>query len=157
MTLIVCHFCSPSLSVFVSLFSFHSLWLFFGSGLSANFLSEIGSWSASERATTVPLLPFYICLCSVLYPRLLAAPCLVMARHVSYLFKCHLSGLSCAFYDNIFELYERENESTFVIFLFKPLRCPPSPYSLLLSSLSFAVSLPRSLSRAYKLSEVFHN
>lgn len=154
MTLIVCHFFS--LCLCVSLFFFHSLWLFFGSGLSANFLSEI-SWSASERATTVPLLPFYICLCSVLYSRLLAAPCLVMARHVSYLFKCHLSGLSCAFYGNIFELYERENESTFVIFLFKPLRCPPSPFSLLLSSLSLAVSLPRSLSGTYKLSEVFHN
>lgn len=114
----------------------------------------VGQWKGYYCASFTFL---YLSLLSSLPPRRLAAPCLVMARHVSYLFKCHLSGLSCAFYDNIFELYERENESTFVIFLFKPLRCPPSPFSLLLSSFSFAVSLPRSLSRAYKLSEVFHN
>lgn len=84
--------------------------------------------------------------------RSLLPPRLVMARHVSYLFKCHLSGLSCAFYDNIFELYERENESTFVIFLFNH---NAAAFPVLSSALP--VCLSRSLSRAYKLSEVFHN
>lgn len=138
---------SLSFYVSVSLFFFHSFWLFFRVWTECEFPVWdllVRQWKGYCASFT-----FLYCLCSVLYT-LLASPCLVMARHVSYLFKCHLSGLSCAFYDNIFELYERENESTFVIFLFKHNADPPSPSSL-------SISISHSLSRAYKLSEVFHN